>query len=46
MKYFFVLAIAFSLTLVWQTVNLETQAKNLKSVEYEQTLNKLPEKTT
>ena len=33
MKYLFALAIALSLTLVWQTASLENRASELQSVE-------------
>jgi hypothetical protein len=35
-KYLFVLAIVFSLTLIWQTASLEERNSNLKSVEHEE----------
>ena len=46
MKYLVVLALAFTLTLVWQTIDLEKQSRNLKSVEYEQVLKSQPGTTS
>lgn|GEM_PF-3943060 len=46
MKYLVLLTLAFSLTLVWQAIDLEKQSKSLKSVEYEQVFKSQPGTTS
>ena len=36
MRYLLALAIAFTLTVVWQTISLEDHANNLQRVEHEE----------
>ena len=45
MKYLFALAIAISLTLVWQTHNLEQNAASLESVGHEEVVTIPPQAT-
>ncbi|MES9968887.1 MAG: hypothetical protein ABW092_02565 [Candidatus Thiodiazotropha sp.] len=45
MKYLFVLAIAFCLTLAWQTSNIAKRTPNLQSFEQEQVIIKTPQAT-
>ena len=45
MKYLFALAIAISLTMIWQTQNLEDGTNNLKSVGQEDVVTIPPQAT-
>ncbi|MCG8108525.1 MAG: hypothetical protein JAY65_17665 [Candidatus Thiodiazotropha endolucinida] len=43
MKYLFMLAIAFCMTLFWQTSNIADRTPNLQSFEQEQVIIKKPQ---
>ena len=43
MKYLFVLAIAFSLTIVWQAMSLDARDATLKSVEQQEAIKVPPQ---
>ncbi|MET0089484.1 MAG: hypothetical protein ABW068_05570 [Candidatus Thiodiazotropha sp.] len=46
MKYLFVLAIAFCMTLIWQTSNIAERTPNLQSYEQEQIIIRTPPQAT
>ncbi|MCU7846027.1 MAG: hypothetical protein KZQ93_19505 [Candidatus Thiodiazotropha sp. (ex Monitilora ramsayi)] len=45
MKYLFVLAVAFSLTIIWQTSNIADRTPNLQSFENKEVIIKTPQAT-
>ncbi|MEJ2402751.1 MAG: hypothetical protein P8171_00455 [Candidatus Thiodiazotropha sp.] len=46
MKYLFVLAIAFCMTLIWQTSSIAERTPNLQSFEQEQVIIRTPPQAT